>query len=76
VILGGTALTGGRGSVVGTFLGACLLQVLTTGLQLLGVGDNFRLIVIGAVIVAAVVLDTYRERLLTAVNRRAAAGTP
>ncbi len=72
VILGGTALTGGRGSVIGTFLGACLLQVLTTGLQLLGVDDNYRLIVIGAVIVAAVVLDTYRERLLAAVDRRAA----
>lgn len=73
VILGGTALTGGRGSVIGTFLGACLLQVLTTGLQLLGVGDNFRLIVIGVVIVAAVVLDTYRERLLALVDRRATA---
>jgi ribose transport system permease protein len=75
VILGGTALTGGRGSVIGTFLGACLLQVLTTGLQLLGVGDNFRLIVVGSVIVAAVVLDTYRERLLAAINRRATAST-
>jgi ribose transport system permease protein len=72
VILGGTALTGGRGSVIGTFLGACLLQVLTTGLQLLGVGDNYRLIVVGAVIVVAVVLDTYRERLFAALNRRSA----
>lgn len=71
VILGGTSLTGGRGSVIGTFLGACLLQVLSTGLQLLGVNDNYRLITIGAVIVIAVVLDTYRERLLTVLNRRA-----
>ncbi len=71
VILGGTSLTGGRGSVVGTFLGACLLQVLSTGLQLLGVDDNYRLIVIGAVIVIAVVLDTYRARLLTVMNQKA-----
>ena len=71
VILGGTSLTGGRGSVIGTFLGACLLQVLTTGLQLMGVGDNYRLIVIGFVIVGAVVVDTYRERLLRVLNQRA-----
>ncbi len=71
VILGGTSLTGGRGSVTGTFLGACLLQVLNTGLQLLGVGDNYRLIVIGAVIIIAVILDTYRERLLTVLSERA-----
>lgn len=76
VILGGTSLTGGRGSVIGTFLGAALLQVLTTGLQLLGVGDNYRLIVIGAVIVLAVVLDTYRERLLATLNRRSAVVAP
>jgi len=76
VILGGTSLTGGRGSVVGTFLGAALLQVLTTGLQLLGVGDNYRLIVIGAVIVTAVVVDTYRERLFDVLNRRSAVVAP
>lgn len=76
VILGGTSLTGGRGSVVGTFLGACLLQVLTTGLQLLGVGDNYRLIVVGAVIVAAVVLDTYREKLFVGLNRRSSMMIP
>lgn len=76
VILGGASLTGGRGSVIGTFLGACLLQVLTTGLQLLGVGDNYRLIVVGVVIVTAVVLDTYRERLFAALNRRTAVAAP
>ncbi|TKB27813.1 MAG: ABC transporter permease, partial [Mesorhizobium sp.] len=42
----------------------CILQVLSTGLQLLGVGDNFKPIVIGLVIVLAVILDAYRERLL------------
>jgi ribose transport system permease protein len=64
VVLGGTSLTGGRGSIIGTFLGGCLLQVLSTGLQLVGVSDNYRVIVIGAVIVLAVVLDTFRSRLL------------
>ncbi|HEX2914429.1 MAG TPA: ABC transporter permease [Chloroflexia bacterium] len=64
VVIGGTSMAGGRGSVIGTFLGACILQVLSTGLQLLGVGDNYRPIVIGMVIVLAVILDTYREKLL------------
>lgn len=68
VIIGGTSFTGGKGSVIGTFFGACLLQVLSTGLQLLGVGDNFRPIVIGAVIVFAAVLDTYRARVIVALK--------
>ena len=64
VIIGGTSLNGGQGSIIGTLIGACILQVLSTGLQLLGVGDNFKPIVIGMVIVLAVILDTYRQRLL------------
>jgi ribose transport system permease protein len=40
------------------------LQVLATGLQLLGIGDNYKPIIIGAVIILAVIVDTYRERLL------------
>lgn len=72
VILGGTSLTGGKGSVIGTFLGACLLQVLDTGLQLKGTEDNIRVIVTGVVIIVAVILDAYRERLLRAMARPAA----
>lgn len=64
VIIGGTSLSGGKGSIIGTLVGACMLQVLSTGLQLLGADDNLKPIVIGAVIVLAVVLDTYRGRLL------------
>ncbi len=70
VIIGGTSLGGGKGSIIGTLAGACILQVLSTGLQLLGVGDNFKPIVIGAVIVLAVILDTYRERLSRSLNGR------
>jgi ribose transport system permease protein len=64
VIIGGTRLSGGKGSIIGTLVGACILQVLSTGLQLFGIGDNFKPIVIGAVIVLAVVLDAYRDRYL------------
>ena len=62
VIIGGTSLSGGKGSIIGTLIGACILQVLSTGLQLFGIGDDFKPIVIGAVIVLAVVLDAVRVR--------------
>jgi ribose transport system permease protein len=70
VIIGGTSLSGGKGSIIGTLVGACILQVLSTGLQLLGAEDNVKPIVIGAVIVLAVILDTYRNRLLRALETR------
>ena len=64
VIIGGTSFTGGKGSVIGTFFGVCLLQVLSTGLQLMGVEDNFKTIIIGLVVVLAAVFDTYRSRII------------
>lgn len=67
VIIGGTSLRGGKGSVIGTLLGASLLGVLTNGLILMGVGDFVRQIVTGVIIVAAVIFDTYRERFTTTV---------
>jgi ribose transport system permease protein len=70
VIIGGTSFSGGKGSIIGTLVGACILQVLSTGLQLFGIGDNFKPIVIGAVIVLAVVLDAYRDRFLRSLETR------
>lgn len=63
VIIGGTSLFGGKGSLIGTLLGASLLGVLTNGLLLLGVGDFARQMVTGAIIILAVVIDYYRQRL-------------
>ncbi|MDK4716406.1 ABC transporter permease [Rhizobium sp. CNPSo 4039] len=70
VIIGGTSLSGGKGSIIGTLVGACILQVLSTGLQLLGADDNIKPIVIGAVIVLAVILDSYRGRLMRILESR------
>ncbi|MBO9171844.1 ABC transporter permease [Rhizobium sp. B21/90] len=70
VIIGGTSLSGGKGSIVGTLVGACILQVLSTGLQLLGADDNVKPIVIGAVIVLAVIGDSYRGKLLGILEMR------
>ena len=64
VIIGGTSFTGGKGSIIGTLIGACILQVLSNGLQLLGVEDNFKPVIIGTVVILAVIIDTYRLRIL------------
>jgi ribose transport system permease protein len=63
VIIGGTSLNGGRGSLIGTFLGACLIGVLADGLILIGVGDFVRQMITGGVIILAVILDSYRARI-------------
>ena len=63
VIIGGTSLNGGRGSLIGTFLGACLIGVLADGLILIGVGDFVRQMITGGVIILAVILDSYRAKI-------------
>ncbi|MDR1394233.1 MAG: ABC transporter permease [Bifidobacteriaceae bacterium] len=72
VIIGGASLFGGKGSLVGTLLGASLLGVLTDGLLLLGVGDFMRQMVTGAVIIFAVIIDFYRGRFSDRLLLRAA----
>ncbi|RKF20313.1 ABC transporter permease [Alginatibacterium sediminis] len=65
VIIGGTSLMGGRGSVYGTLLGAFIIGVLANGLILLGLNDFMRQMITGVVIIVAVVLDHYREKMTT-----------
>ncbi len=60
VVVGGTSLFGGRGSIVGTFLGAMLIGVLRNGLNLLNVGSYVQMVVLGVVILLAVLLDQMR----------------
>jgi ribose/xylose/arabinose/galactoside ABC-type transport system permease subunit len=62
VVVGGTSLFGGRGSIVGTFFGAMLIGVLRNGLNLVGVGSYVQQVVLGFVILIAVMLDQYRKR--------------
>lgn len=57
VVLGGTSLTGGRGWIVGTLIGALIIGVLNNGLNLIGVPSFFQQVVKGAVILLAVLLD-------------------
>jgi D-xylose transport system permease protein len=63
-VIGGTSLSGGIGTVAGAMLGAVLMQSLATGMILLGVDTPLQNIVVGAVLVLAVWLDTmYRKRV-------------
>jgi ribose transport system permease protein len=62
VILGGTALTGGTGTVQGTFLGILLVGVLKNGLTLLNVHAYYQMVVEGAMLLAAVALDCVKHR--------------
>ena len=62
VIIGGTALTGGRGSVVGTFVGVVLLGLIGNGLVLLNVSEFWQPVVTGVILLLAIVLDRARLR--------------
>ena len=62
VVLGGTSLNGGVGTIVGTLIGALIISVLSNGLVLMGVPEAWQFIIKGAVIIGAVTLDKYRNR--------------
>lgn len=57
VVLGGTSLSGGRGRIVGTLIGALIIGTLNNGLNLLGVSSFYQMVVKGIVIVIAVLID-------------------
>jgi ribose transport system permease protein len=61
-VIGGTSLMGGEGSLSGTLIGALIMGVLRNGLNLLGVSSFLQQIVIGAVIIFAVLIDTVLKR--------------
>ena len=63
VVIGGTSLMGGRGSVISTFFGVLIVAVLETGLAQANAQESTKRLITGAVIVAAVILDYYRRRI-------------
>jgi simple sugar transport system permease protein len=69
VVIGGTAMAGGSGSLVGTFLGVIFITLIGNGLVLLGVNSFIQNVVSGAIIVGAVLINVTLSR------RRALAGT-
>ena len=61
-VIGGVALSGGSGTVLGTVLGALIIQFLESGLLLLDVSIGWRMVIIGQVLIAAVVFDVLYRR--------------
>jgi ribose transport system permease protein len=63
VVIGGTSLMGGRGSVINSFFGVLIIAVLSAGLTQMQAGEPAKRLITGAVIIAAVIVDYYRTRL-------------
>ena len=70
IVIGGTSILGGRGSVIRTLWGVLLIAVLRNGLDVQGVGDDLKQIVIGVVLIAAASVDFVRRRLARRRERR------
>lgn len=62
VVIGGTSLSGGQGTISGTIIGAFIMSVLTNGLRIMGVKQEWQTVVIGLVVILAVFIDIYRRR--------------
>ncbi len=62
VVIGGTSLQGGKGSIIGTVIGALIMAVLTNGLRIISVPQEWQSVAVGLVILVAVYLDMLRRR--------------
>lgn len=62
VVIGGTSLQGGKGSIIGTVIGALIMAVLTNGLRIISVPQEWQSVAVGIVILIAVYLDMLRRR--------------
>ncbi|MEN3266217.1 ABC transporter permease [Pseudonocardia sp.] len=70
VVLGGTAITGGQGTILGSIIGVLIVGVLDNGLNLLGVSSFYQSIVEGAVLIFAVGIDEVFRRTWRSILRR------
>jgi len=62
VVIGGTSLSGGEGSILGTIIGAFIISTLTNGLRIMSVPQEWQTVVTGVVVMLAVYLDVIRRR--------------
>ena len=65
VVIGGASLSGGRGSVLGTLLGALIMSVIANGCTMLGLQNPVQDMILGVIIVAAVTLDQFRQKAVS-----------
>ena len=61
-VIGGTSLSGGEGTILGTVIGAFIMSVLTNGLRILSVPQEWQTVVTGAIIIGAVLMDIVRRK--------------
>ncbi len=61
-VIGGTSLSGGEGTIVGTIIGAFIISTLTNGLRILAVPQEWQMVVTGGIVILAVFLDILRRR--------------
>ena len=73
-VLGGTSMSGGRGRIGGTIVGAFVIGVLSDGLVMMGVSSFWQTVIKGLVIIAAVVVDQAQQKLQSRVALQAEAG--
>jgi ribose transport system permease protein len=62
VVIGGGSLSGGRGSILGTLSGACMMSVIQHGCVTLNIPTSFQKVIVGLIIIAAVSVDQFRQR--------------
>ncbi|MEJ8475286.1 ABC transporter permease [Roseibium algae] len=62
-VLGGTSMSGGRGRIIGTVIGAFVIGILSDGLVMMGVSSFWQTVIKGVVIIAAVVIDQAQQKL-------------
>lgn len=62
VVIGGTSLTGGKGSIIGTVIGALIISVLNNGLQIMSIPQEWQNVILGLVILVAVYADMARKK--------------
>jgi ribose transport system permease protein len=61
-VIGGTSLSGGEGSILGTVIGAFIISTLTNGLRIMSVPQEWQIVVTGGIVILAVYLDVIRRR--------------
>ena len=62
VVLGGTSLFGGRGTILGTLVGALIVGVVRNGLQLMGISSMYQVLITGVLVILAVAVDQFSHK--------------
>lgn len=64
-VIGGTSFSGGKGTIIGTFIGALIIGIIRNGMDIIGINANWQQVALGAIIIFAVVLDQQKNKTKT-----------